>query len=338
MHKLIKTHISIHIVYLFFKLVYNHTMQNFKNSSMCDIIALLKVQLSKLNPAEKVEFEVLNPDLFSSTYSGTQVTLDSQTYIYRGYKAWVDLAQLLHCKMLTPKLLTEHTLLIRFEKLSNDDSFHKSVQEKEEKYGEDSIFSQIHKNEESSFIYYYIEALKNVNIQQRKRILNLGVNSGDEFEAIQKQTTSFKDLDLVGIDYCSSAINAAKQKFQEFTNITFYTQDINELNSLSLEKFDLIISIATLQSSNLEFNKLLMSIVQNQLKREGAIILGFPNCRWIDGEMVYGARVKNYPFSEMGLLYKDVIFAKKYLQQKKFRVTITGKDYIFLTATSIRKD
>ena len=29
--------------------------------------------------------------------------------------------------------------------------------------------------------------------------------------------------------------------------------------------------------------------------------------------------------------------AKKYLQQKKFRVTVTGKDYIFMTATSIRK-
>jgi len=81
-----------------------------------------------------------------------------------------------------------------------------------------------------------------------------------------------------------------------------------------------------------------MSIVQNQLKKNGSMILGFPNCRWIDGEMVYGARVKNYPFSEMGLLYKDVIFSKKYLQQKKFRVTITGKDYIFLTATSIIKE
>ncbi|MEA3289058.1 MAG: methyltransferase, partial [Campylobacterota bacterium] len=45
----------------------------------------------------------------------------------------------------------------------------------------------------------------------------------------------------------------------------------------------------------------------------------------------------NYNFSEMSILYKDVQFCKKYLQQKKFRVTITGKDYIFLTATSIRK-
>ena len=67
------------------------------------------------------------------------------------------------------------------------------------------------------------------------------------------------------------------------------------------------------------------------------MILGFPNCRWIDGEMIYGAKAKNYAFPEMSLLYKDVHFCKKYLQQKKFRVTVTGKNYIFLTATSIRK-
>lgn len=178
--------------------------------------------------------------------------------------------------------------------------------------------------------------MKNVNIDKRLRILNLGINSGDEFEVIKNIATNFKELELVGIDYCLSAIKKALKQFSQDSNISFYTHDINELSSLNLGRFDLIVSIGTLQSSNLEFNPLFMSIVQNQLKKDGAMILGFPNCRWIDGEMIYGARVKNYPFSEMGLLYKDVMFCKKYLQQKKFRVTVTGKDYIFLTATSIR--
>jgi hypothetical protein len=80
-----------------------------------------------------------------------------------------------------------------------------------------------------------------------------------------------------------------------------------------------------------------MNIVQNYLKKDGSMILGFPNCRWIDGEMIYGAQPPNYNFSEMSILYNDVIFCKKYLQQKKYRVTITGKEYIFLTATSILK-
>lgn len=312
-------------------------MLNFSNQTMINIITILKEELKNLVPKEVVEFEVLNPDICSSTYSGNSLKIKNDDYIYRGYKAWVDLAQTLNCRMLTPTIKSTNTVSIRYEKLNADDSFHKSIVDKEEKYGEESIFSEIHKNEEPSFLVHYLKALENVKINKRVRILNLGVNSGDEFEVIQEYATDFKNLEIIGIDYCPSAINAAKKKFKEHSSISFHTHDINDLAALELGEFDLIISIGTLQSSNLEFNPLFMSIVQNYLKRDGAMILGFPNCRWIDGEMIYGARVKNYPFSEMGLLYKDVIFCKKYLQQKKFRVTITGKDYIFLTATSITK-
>jgi len=313
-------------------------MKNFTNTNMFDITHILSEKIKNLQSKEIVSFEVLNPDKCSSKYSGEIIIIDEIRYIYRGYKVWIDLAHILHCKMLTPKVKSKNTIVITFEKLNGDDSFHSIIQEKETKYGMHSIFSKIHKNEEVSFISSYLQALQNVTINKRFRILNLGVNSGDEFEAILNYATNFQNLELIGIDYCDSAILQAKEKFKQYKNITFYTHDINNLDRLNLGEFDLIITIGTLQSSNLEFNNLFMSIVQNQLKKNGAMILGFPNCRWIDGEMIYGARVKNYPFSEMGLLYKDVIFAKKYLQQKKFRVTITGKDYIFVTATSIRKD
>ena len=305
---------------------------------MLEIINILEPKLKSLKAKEIVEFEVINPDFVTSTYAGNIVTYNKQEYIYRGYKAWVDLAGILYCKMLTPLLSNTNKIIIRFQKLNEDVSFHQSDTDKEEKYGNNSIFSKIHKNEEPSFIHYYKQALKNATINKRLRILNLGVNSGDEFELIKSYASNFENLELVGIDYCDSAIQEAKIKFKDNKNITFYTHDINDLESLNLGIFDLIISIGTLQSSNLEFNPLFMSIVQNQLKKDGAMILGFPNCRWLDGEMRYGARVKHYPFSEMSLLFKDVIFCKKYLQQKKFRVSITGKEYIFLTCTSIRKE
>jgi len=313
-------------------------MNKFTTQTMFEIINILEDKIKVLKLKEILEFEVLNPDIVTSQYSGSVITVEDQTYLYRGFKAWVDLAQILYCKMLTPLLSTPQTILIRFEKLNDDVSFHKAEIKKEEKYGVESIFSQIHKNEEPSFLHHYKQALKNVKINQRVRILNLGVNSGDEFELIKNYASNFKNLELVGIDYCESAILEAKEKFKKSTNIKFYTHDITELESLELGRFDLIISIGTLQSTNLEFNPLFMSIVQNQLKKDGAMILGFPNCRWIDGEMIYGARVKHYPFPESSLLYKDAIFCKKYLQQKKFRVTLTGKEYIFLTATSIRKE
>jgi hypothetical protein len=304
---------------------------------MQEIITILSEKIALLSPKDIIEFSVINPDIETSKYSGTNITINKQTYIYRSYKSWFELSNILKCKLLTPIISQDlNFVTIRYEKLNSDVSFHNSDTKKEEKYGVKSIFGDICKNEEASYIYYYHQALKNINLHKRKRVLNLGVNSADEFEAIVNFSDDYKNIEFVGVDYCSSAIQAAKEKFKNHANFTFYEQDINQLEKLDIDKFDLIITIGTLQSSNLEFNKLLMSIVQNQLKKDGAIILGFPNCRWIDGEMIYGARVKNYPFSEMGLLYKDVIFAKKYLQQKKFRVTITGKDYIFLTATSIR--
>ena len=313
-------------------------MLNFTHQTMTEIIQTLQERLKSLKPREVVEFLVLNPDIISSTYNGTTLTCNDTQCIYRGYKNWLDLAHTLHCKMLTPKVVDECFICMRYEKLDKESSFHKNITDKEEKYGENSIFGEIHKNEEASFIYSYIQALENVHVNKRKRILNLGINSGDEFAVIASLAENFQEIELVGVDYCASAIATAKERFSDKSNVSFYVGDINELEKLDLGDFDLIISIGTLQSSSLQYNKILMSIVQNQLKKEGAMILGFPNCRWVDGEMLYGARVKNYSFSEMGLLYKDVVFAKKYLQQKKFRVTITGKDYIFVTATSIRRN
>ncbi|MEJ2414813.1 MAG: methyltransferase domain-containing protein [Sulfurimonas sp.] len=299
-------------------------MLNLSSKPLLEIIDILQNKINDLKEHEIIEFAVYNPDL------------ELKEEHVHSYKTWIDLAQVLKCKMLTPLCLDDQLVKIGYKKLSLD-SFHSVNADKEEKYGSESIFSQIQKNEETSFIYYYSQALKNVKVDQRKRVLNLGVNNGDEFEVIEKLTQNFEDLELVGLDYCQSAIEDAKKRFQHHKNIQFLQADINDLNALNLGKFDLIISIGTLQSSNLNLNEVFMSVVQNQLKPDGAVILGFPNCRWIDGEMIYGAMMRNYNYSEMSNLYKDVVFCKKYLQQKKFRVTITGKDYIFLTATSFRK-
>jgi hypothetical protein len=126
----------------------------------------------------------------------------------------------------------------------------------------------------------------------------------------------------------------AKARFSE-TNVTLLTHDINHLDTLKLGRFDLLISIGTLQSPGIAYKPFLMSLVQNHLTEDSALILGFPNSRWAGGEVIYGAKAPNYAMSEMSLLFNDVMFAKKYLQQKKYRVTITGKHYLFLTATKI---
>jgi len=250
------------------------------------------------------------------------------------YKAFIDLAQIFFFKMLTPTCRGT-SVVLKFKKLNEDISFHKA-QISSEKYGVASEFFNIDKTSQFSFLYYYQEALKFINIQDKKRVLNLGVNKGDEFKVIKEMLNEneFNSKEFVGLDYSQTAIEYAK-KDMPYNNIEFICRDINKLNESNLNRFDLIISIGTLQSSNINFNEKFMEIYQNHLEKNGAIILGFPNCRWIDGEMIYGAKAPNYSFNEMSLVLKDIHFCKKYLQQKKYRVVITGKDYLFLSARKI---
>jgi len=302
-----------------------HTMQE-----------ILSVLQNVLKTDASVSFEVLNPDL-GEGYAGNLITMEDKTYIYRGYKAWTDLAELLMCKMLTPKESSYPLVTLYFQKLETQSSFHLDTQSpKEEKYGTESHFFEIYKMEEPAFLYYYQQALTNVNIDERTRVLNLGINRGDEFETIKNRldTNKYQNLEFVGIDHSKTAIAYAKALFTE-DNVHFYAEDINHLDTLNLGKFDLLISIGTLQSPSINFKPFFMSLVQDYLEKDGAIILGFPNSRWVGGEMIYGAKAPNYVMSEMSLLYNDVIFCKKYLQQHKYRVTLTGKQYVFLTATKI---
>jgi SAM-dependent methyltransferase len=309
-----------------------------KSFTVEPLVEILTWGQSVLKEFDALTFEVLNPDTVDGIYAGESITIEGKDYLYRGYKAWSDLGEILFCRMLTPKVLSDHTVQISYKKLDLSDSFHHS-EAKEEKYGIESKFSALHKNEEPAFLSPYLRALKSAKVGEKKRILNLGINTGDEFDLIRQilPHEEYLNLELVGIDHSQTAIAHARERFSE-GNASFYVHDINDLASLELGKFDLIISIGTLQSPGIDFKLLFMQLVQEYLTREGAIILGFPNSRWMGGEMIYGAKAPNYPYSEMTLLYKDVYYCKKYLQQKKFRVTLTGKDYIFLTGTSIRKD
>ncbi|RUM69024.1 MAG: methyltransferase [Sulfurovum sp.] len=291
----------------------------FTNKTLLEISTKIEEELIENT---QITFIIENPDL----------ELNS-----RGYKTWVNLAELHFCKILTPKIINTKLIELTFKKLNRENSFHSApIINQQEKYGTESIFFNINKNEEPTFLYAYKKALESVKVQDRKNILNLGINKGDEFELIEQLIDKklFDSIQFKGIDHSQTALEYAKKRFPK-SNVKFYRQDINKIKELNLKKSDLIISIGTLQSPSINYKPFLMSLVQEHLTPNGAFILGFPNSRWIDSELIYGAKAPNYPYSEMSLLYNDVIFAKKYLQQKKFRVTITGREYIFLTATRI---
>jgi hypothetical protein len=301
---------------------------------MQEILLLLEERLSY---EEKITFQVPNPDHARGSYAGTVIkTAEGIRLCYRSLRAWMELAEILGCRMLIPKEETGGLIRLTFEKICSHSFHDTATEDRTEKYGIGSEFAQIHKMEEPAFLHYYLQALRNVKVSQRRRILSLGINRGDEFDVIRRMLPEerYRELTLTGIDHSVSAIKQAKTHL-DTANVTLITHDINRLDSLDLDRFDLLISIGTLQSPGIAYKPFLMSLVQNHLAEDSALILGFPNSRWIGGEVIYGAKAPNYTMSEMSLLFNDVIFAKKYLQQKKYRVTITGKHYLFLTAVKI---
>ena len=295
-------------------------MKNLSNLSLLSITHWLE-DILKTN--DSISFIIENPDNNKNAL---------------GFKAWVNLAELYHCRLLTPEKISKSEICLYFKKLNQNDSFHiEIIQNREEKYGTQSKFFNIDKNSEPTFLLAYKKALEAVKIEERTEVLNLGVNKADEFEFIRELIgkNNFNRINFKGIDHSKTALAYAKKRFPN-DNVQFYKHDINTISQLNLPKADLIISIGTFQSPSINYKPFLMSLVQEHLSKNGALILAFPNSRWIDGELIYGAKAKNYNYSEMSLLFNDVIFAKKYLQQKKFRVTITGREYIFITATKIR--
>jgi trans-aconitate methyltransferase len=205
-----------------------------------------------------------------------------------------------------------------------------------ERYGTASIFARIHKHEDPGFVLDMADALARVALQPGARVLDLGVNDGDELALLRTLCPAAREATLVGVDHSASAITAARERFAGDPRVELHTADVAALAALGLGRFDLVLSIGTLQSPGIDDRALLRNLVQDHLAPSGALIIGVPNCRYVDGEVSYGARMKNFRQPELGLLVKDVAFYRKYLQQHHRQVFVTGKHYVLVTAVASR--
>ena len=302
-------------------------MATFTYEPLHEIVEHLR---ARLEPPTPLTFTVLNPDFYPRLFSGERVELNGVTYRHRPYKTWLDLAERLNCRFLTPLVDGPHVTL-RFQPLDLQAPWRD--EDGAEKYGPASPFGRVSKLEEPTFLLDYEEALARAALPPGGTVLDLGINTGDEFAPFERlyPPDMYRSLRFVGVDHSESAVARARERFPD-AHFSFHVADVNELEELELPRFDLVISIGTLQSPGVRDRDLLRSLVQNYLTERGALILGFPNSRYVDGEVVYGARMKNFRQAELSLLVKDLAFYKKYLQQHKFKVFITGKYDLLITA------
>jgi trans-aconitate methyltransferase len=161
-------------------------------------------------------------------------------------------------------------------------------------------------------------------------VLDLGVNRGDELAAFA-WLPGAPDITFVGVDHSPSALAEARARFPDPRH-QFLEADLNALPA-GLGRFSLVVSVGTLQSPGVDDHALLRRLVQEHVEPEATLLLGFPNSRFRDGEVVYGARVRNLREPDLSLLVKDLSFYRRYLHQHGFRTFLGGKYDLLLTAT-----
>ena len=292
----------------------------FRRESLLDILAWIETQTAPV-----ITFDVLDPDLGRGRYAGELVEHAGESYRHRPLRVWVDLAERLGMRLLTPRARSP-IIELRFERLDPDARLVTDDElDPTERYGAGSAFARISKLEDPGFVIDLREALARTNLPEHPSILDLGVNTGDELALIQREVPAAR---FVGIDHSASAIAVARERFPA---AELHVADLSSLPALGLGRFDLVVSIGTLQSPGIDDRELVRRVVQEHLAPAGSVIFGFPNCRYGDGELEHGTRMLNYRQPELGLLVKDVAFYRKYLQQHGRRVFVTGKHYVFVT-------
>lgn len=298
------------------------------------LIDILRHLREVLGAGTAVSIEVPDPDLGRGCYPGERVGPDGGL-VHRPLRSWCDLAEGLSCRLLTPRAVDATHVVLTFERLGTEAPWHAGGEDAEgtrspqERYGAGSAFARVRKLEDAGFLLPWLEALGRLKLPPGARVLDLGVNRGDELAAFS-WLESAPDVTFVGVDHGASALAEARARFPDARH-RFVLSDLNALPS-DLGRFHLVLSVGTLQSPGVDDHALLRRLVQEHLEPQAAFVLGFPNSRFRDGEVVYGARVRNLREPDLSLLVKDLSFYRRYLHQHGFRTFLGGKYDLLLTA------
>ena len=315
-------------------------MLRFNTEPIAEIMETLSREtLSRVTGGDRqtaVTFELPILPLDADAYPGEEVYTAFGPLRFRTLQNVTDMADALNCQ-LYPMSQTGPWMRFTLMPRSLPDRWHTATGGSEsdsEKYGASSAYQRIPKLEDPCFYGDLTRSLKDISIEQRHQLISLGVNTGDELLPVYRLNPG---MHCTGIDHSQSALAIARQRFEPSCS-EFVQMDINQIHAIDeayLHRYDVFMSLGTLHSPGVDSKRVFMWCMQHLLVRGAAVIVGFPNCRWTGGQVVYGARTRNRSEMDLSLVVKDIHFIKKYLQQHRFKVTVFGKYYLFVVGTPV---
>lgn len=304
---------------------------NTLNLSMQIILSKCQKRLSEEKSSFSLKVMDPTPWIDEVIYDGAP-TGENQA-LFRSIKTWAELAEVLECRLGVPERRDDHLIVTLYP--LNGKAWRASEGSEKDPYSPDGSYASILKTEDPHWLNDYQLALKQCRIIAKSKILSLGVNRGDELKALQSwYSEDFETYRFTGYDISADAIRTLKQSFKVGLH-HFETRDLSDGVPPEMERQDLMICLSTLQCTNMDGKEVFRHWFQKALSPRGNVILGFPNCSWLGGELIYGAKMRNQPHPDPSLLMKDLMYFKKYLQTHKKRVSVLGKHSLFLVGSAI---
>lgn len=280
---------------------------------------LLPALRRELQAAGEASLLVPDPDQGAGLYAGEA----GPAGLHRPWAVWTDLADLLDAHLLIPGRVEEGAgarVRLTFRRRAGP------LQTAQD-YGPAAEFARVDKLEDPIFLLTLVEALRRAAPPAGGRVLSLGVGLGRELDALALVFPGLT-LEVLGLDANASALEVAQARHPQYI---FLTQDVNALPA-DLGRFDLVLALSLLQSPRVDMNQVLRSLYRQHLTPAGGLVLGFPNARYSGGELSYGSRMRNFARPDLSLLFADVAQARRFLHKHGYKVFVTGKYEVLVTA------
>lgn len=288
-----------------------------------------------------------NPDEQHLTHrQGGRVFREGREWIHRPLQHYQDLAYQAGLYLHIPIIVRSSWLLLHFEAdddhLDNWRAKHRhsepahTREQLEEKYGATSDYQLFDRFQEPLLAAELDHALQRARLKPGDRVLSLGVNTARELDILRefRRGELYDRLEVTGLDLTATALAEAKRRHPG-ENFHFLQHDIRDLPDLKLPRQNLIMAISVFQTRGISQEPLLRYLIKQLAAPRSAFVIGVPASHYGKRRMYDGATTRHNARPDATVMVKDLYYLTRYFTRHGFRVSIGGRYYWLLIASSI---